>query len=184
MLILIVLLIVILVWAYNSMVAKKNEIANAYGAVDAVLKNRFDLIPNLVAAVQEYMDYEQETLKTIVALRTRAMSAHNAQQKWDISEQISSKLQDIMLAVEQYPELKSSQNMLQLQQALAETEGQISAARRTYNQAITNYNNACAQIPTNIFAAILKYQPEEVLQTAEREKASIDIQQQFKNFKK
>lgn len=179
-LILVILPIAIFVWAYNSLIAKKNEISNAFGSIDAVLKKRFDLIPNLISTVQEYMDYEKETLTSITKLRTQALNSDSAKEKFDLNEQISNKLQGIIVAVEAYPDLKSSQNMLQLQQALAETEGQISAARRTYNQAVTNYNNACEQIPTNFIASFLNYGLKEVLKTPKRERENIDVKEYFK----
>lgn len=175
------ILALVFVLAYNSLISKKNEIANAFGSIDAVLKKRFDLIPNLISAVKEYMDYEKETLTSITELRTKALDSNSAKEKFDINEQISNKLQGILVAVEDYPELKSSQNMLQLQQALAETEGQISAARRTYNQAVTNYNNACEQIPTNFIASWLNYEQKEVLKTPERERENIDVKGYFKD---
>lgn len=180
-LIIIVAIVFVFVWAYNSLIAKKNEIQNTFGSIDAVLKKRYDLIPNLIAAVQEYMTYERETLTQITQLRTQAINSDEMQQKFALNDKISDKIQNIILSVEDYPELQSSQNMLQLQQALAETEGQISAARRTYNQAVTNYNNACQQIPTNLIASFLKYELEEILVTPEKEKANINIRDAFRN---
>lgn len=173
--------VLLFVWAYNSLIAKKNEIKNTYGSIDAVLKKRYDLIPNLIAAVQEYMAYEKTTLTQITELRTQAINANEIQEKFALNDKISGKIQNIMVSAEDYPELQSSQNMLQLQQALAETEGQISAARRTYNQAVTNYNNACQQIPTNFIASMLKYELEDVLETPENEKANISVRDAFRN---
>lgn len=174
------LVILVFVWAYNSLIAKKNEIKNTYGSIDAVLKKRYDLIPNLIAAVQEYMAYEKETLAHITQLRTQAINTGEIREKFALNDKISDKIQNIIVSAEDYPELQSSQNMLQLQQALAETEGQISAARRTYNQAVTNYNNACQQIPTNFIASFLNYELEDVLETPESEKANISVRSAFK----
>lgn len=168
------------VWAYNSLIAKKNEIQNTYGAIDAVLKKRYDLIPNLIAAVQEYMTYEKETLNHITELRAQAINSGDIKEKFAINEKITDKLQSLMVSVEDYPELQSSQNMLQFQQTLAETEGQISAARRTYNQAVTNYNNACEQLPTNFIASFLGYHLQEVLEIPDEEKSAISVRDAFK----
>lgn len=179
-LIIIGVIVLVFIWAYNSLIAKKNEIKNTYGSIDAVLKKRYDLIPNLIAAVQEYMDYEKSTLTQITELRTQAINAEEVTEKFALNDKISDKIQSIMVSVEDYPELQSSQNMLQLQQALAETEGQISAARRTYNQAVTNYNNACEQIPTNFIASFLRYELEDVLETPEIEKANINVREAFR----
>lgn len=172
-------IILIFIWAYNRLIAKKNAIQNNFGAIDAVLKKRYDLIPNLIAAVQEYMRHEQETLKHITELRTQAINSGDIKEKLVLNEQMSDKIQTIFVSAESYPELKSSQNMLQLQQALTETEGQISAARRTYNQTVTNYNNACEQIPTNIIAALLRYKPQEILDIPHAQRSSIDLQKAF-----
>lgn len=147
-------------------------------SIDSVLKKRFDLIPNLIWAVKEYMEYEKQTLNTITNLRTKALKTSSAKEKFAINEEISSKIQDILVAVENYPQLKSSQNMLQLQQALAETKEQVSG--RTYNQAITNYNNACEQIPTKFIASFLKYEQKEVLKSKQRE--NINVKEEFKKL--
>ncbi len=179
--VIVVIIISMFVWLYNALIAKKNEIANALGMIDSVLKKRYDLIPNLITTVQEYMDYEKETLVSITKLRTDALNANNINDKMNINEKISSAIKSIIVSAEEYPQLQASKNMLQLQQALAETEGQISAARRTYNQAVTNFNNACEQIPSNFVAQLLRYEKQEVLKTPEDEKTNININKMFNN---
>ncbi len=177
----IVLVIIGFVLIYNRLIAQKNEINNAEGMVDAVLKKRYDLIPNLVTTVKKYMEYEKETLLKVTQLRTEAINATNIQDKMEINNEISKILKGIVVSVEQYPELKSSQNMLQLQQALAETEGHICAARRTYNQAVTDFNNACEQIPSNFVAKMLNYKRQPVLSIPETEAANVNINDMFQN---
>ncbi len=177
----IVVITIVFVIIYNSLIAKRNEIENALGMVDSVLKKRYDLIPNLIAAVQEYMGHEKETLVNITKLRTAALRADNIQDKLNINKKISDNIRSILVSAEEYPKLQSSENMLQLQQALAEIEGQIDAARRTYNQRVTTFNNACEQIPSNLVAQILQYKKQLVLKTSEGERVNADVRGAFKN---
>lgn len=180
-LVIIALIIVFIVFLYNSLIAKKNQVENIFGSVDAVLKKRYDLIPNLVASVKQYMEFEKGTLEKVTSLRSSALKEKNPDKKIQLNNEISKALGSIMIAVESYPELKSSTNMLQLQQSLAETEGQISAARRAYNQAVTDYNNALEQIPTNFIANFLRYQPKEVLKIHQHERENVNVGNLFKN---
>ncbi|PID65820.1 MAG: LemA family protein [Gammaproteobacteria bacterium] len=180
LLVVVVVIVALFILLYNGLIAKKNEISNASGMIDSVLKKRYDLIPNLVAMVQEYMDYEKETLVNVTQLRSDALNANNVKDKLDINEKISSAIKSIVVSAEEYPELQASENMLQLQQALAETEGQLSAARRTYNQAVTNFNNACEQIPSNFVAQMLRYEKQAVLKTPETERVNVNVKEMFK----
>lgn len=164
---------------YNSLVVKRNAITNSFGAIDAVLKKRYDLIPNLVASAQAYMRHEQDTLTHITALRTQALNSSDMKETLSLNAQISEKIKSLMVSVENYPDLKSSDNMLQLQQTLTEVEGQLSAARRTYNQNVTNYNNACQTIPTNIIAAMFGHKTQDILETIETERANVSVQDMF-----
>jgi LemA protein len=103
------------------------------------------------------MSHERSLFKEVSGLRTLAIRTHEADVKLRLDAQLTSPLNDILIAVENYPELKSSQNVIKLQAALNEIEEQISAARRAYNQSVTDYNNALEMIPTNIVAAFMKY---------------------------
>jgi len=163
--------VVILVLMYNSLVGKKNEVENIFASVDTLLKKRYDLIPNLVATVKEYMKYEKDLLENVTKLRTKAMDPNlSDEEKIALDKQITSALGGIMVAVENYPELKANENVLHLQHTLAEIEEQISAARRAYNQAVTDYNNAIEMIPTNIMANFMSYRHKEVFSIDEAEK--------------
>src|SRR5256885_11360859 len=114
-LILILVIGLIAVVLYNSVVAKKNAVANAFGAIDAMLKKRYDLIPNLVETVKTYMNYERDTLTKITELRTKAIDPNiPADQKIQLENQIGSAMRNIMVQVENYPQLKANENFLQL----------------------------------------------------------------------
>ncbi len=170
--------VVIVVLMYNSLVAKKNEVDNIFGSVDTLLKQRYDLIPNLVATLQEYMKYEEDLLTKVTKLRSKALNA-SADEKVKLEPQLQSALGQIMVAVENYPELKANENVIHLQHTLAEIEEQISAARRAYNQAVTDYNNALEMIPTNILANMMAYTPKELFSIEENERKNVDIKKLF-----
>ena len=179
-LIVIGVIVVIVVLMYNSLVAKKNEVDNMFASVDTLLKKRYDLIPNLVATVKEYMEYEKELLDKVTKLRTEAMRPGiGEKRKMELDKEITASLGSILVAVENYPELKANENVLHLQHTLAEIEAQISAARRAYNQAVTDYNNALEMIPTNILANMMHYTPKELFSIDESERKNIDVHKLF-----
>jgi LemA protein len=181
-LILILAIGLIAVVLYNSVIAKKNAVTNAFGAIDAMLKKRYDLIPNLVETVKTYMNYERDTLTKITELRTKAIDPNTPpEQKIQLENQITSAMRNIMVQVENYPQLKANENFLQLQASWNEIEEQISAARRAYNAAVTDYNNAVQQFPTNIFAGMMKLTTKPVLEIPDEERKNISAKDLFKN---
>ena len=180
-LIVIAVISVILILMYNSLITKKNQVINIFANVDVQLKKRFDLIPNLVASVQEYMKYEKSTLEELTRLRTEANSSNlSDNEKVALDQKVTKALGSIMVAVENYPNLKANENVLHLQGSLNEVEAQISAARRAYNQFVTEYNNALEMIPTNFMAKIMNYKPKAVFEIEESERENIFIKGLFK----
>jgi LemA protein len=174
------LVIFICIILANTVVARKNQVQNAAGGLDALLKKRFDLVPNLVAAVKKYMKHERETLAAITELRARVTGGGLPEkERVDLSPRLGKLLSGLMVAVENYPALKANRNFLQLQAALNETEEQISAARRAYNAAVTDYNNVLEMFPTNVFGALLRYKPKPVYAAEENEKANINVGKLF-----
>jgi len=178
-LILLIILIVPVIFffiMYNALVGKKNQVTNVFASIDALLKKRYDLIPNLVASVKNYMQHEQGTLTKITELRAKAVSGLTSDdEKVDIDNRISKMLGGIMVAVENYPDLKANQNFLQLQASLNEIEEQISAARRAYNAAVTDYNNAIEMVPTNIVASLMNFKRKQVFEISESERRNVDV---------
>jgi len=161
---------------YNSLINKNNKVENAFGGMDAQLKKRYDLIPNLVKSVKTYMKHEAETLTEITKLRTKAMSGNiSDDEKVSLDNAITSKLGGIMVAVENYPDLKASDNFNQLQRSLNEVEEQISASRRAYNATITSYNNSVEMFPTNLIAGMMNMQRKNVFEIPETERKNIDV---------
>jgi LemA protein len=161
---------------YNALVGKKNQIRNMFGAVDTLLKKRYDLIPNLVGAVQSYMKHEKETLTEVTRLRAEALAGNlTDEQKMDLDQKISKAIGDIMVAVENYPNLKANEQFMHLQRTLAEIEEQISAARRAYNAAVTDYNNAVEMFPTKVMAQLMNYRTKRVFTIGSTERQNVNV---------
>jgi len=181
-LITLVVIILILVYLYNSLISKKNQVENIFGTVDVQLKKRYGLVPNLVASVNRYMQHERELLEKITSLRAKAINPNiSSDEKIRLDSQISSALGSIMVSIEDYPELKANENILNLQLTLNELESQISASRRAYNQAVTDYNNAIEMIPTNIMAKGMNYKRKEVFSIDENSRENVDVSNLFNN---
>jgi len=179
-LIILIVLAIVLVLMYNSLIAKKNQVENIFASVDTLLKKRYDLVPNLVASVSKYMQHEKSILEDITKLRSQANKTNlSDKEKIDLDKKMSAALGSIMIAVENYPELKANENVLHLQHSLNEIEAQISAARRAYNQAVTDYNNAIEQIPTNIMANMMGYSRKDVFEINEGERKNVNVKELF-----
>tara|TARA_B100001750_G_scaffold226522_1_gene219362 strand:+ start:530 stop:1090 length:561 start_codon:yes stop_codon:yes gene_type:complete len=173
-------IIIIIAMMYNGLINKKNQVENAFGGMDAQLKKRYDLIPNLVSSVQTYMKHEADTLTQITDLRTKALSGDiTDDQKVDLDNMITSKLGGIMVAVENYPDLKASENFNQLQRSLNEVEEQISASRRAYNATVTSYNNSVEMFPTNIIAGMMSMKHKNVFEIPDSERENVDVGELF-----
>lgn len=177
----VIVVIIVLAGLYNSLVGKKNQVINVFASVDALLRKRYDLIPNLVATAQTYMQYEKEVFTKVTELRAKAISGSAGDaEKIQIDRDISKMLRGIMVAVENYPDLKANQNFLQLQASLNEVEEQISAGRRAYNAAVTDYNNAVEMFPTNFMAQMMNYKLRPVFEITAEEREPVDVQKMFK----
>ncbi len=180
-LIVLIVMAVVLIFMYNSLVSKKNQVENIFAGVDTVLKKRYDLIPNLVATVSKYMQHEKSLLEKVTQLRSEANKPNISDaQKIKLDAQVTSALGSIMIAVENYPDLKANENVMHLQHSLTEIEEQISAARRAYNQAVTDYNNAIEMIPTNFMANAMNYSRKAVFEIVESQRENVNVKELFK----
>ncbi len=165
---------------YNGLINKKNQVTNAFGTIDVQLKNRYDLIPNLVAAVQQYTTHEKELLTKITELRSKASNPNlSSNERVDVDNQISAAVKGIMVAVENYPDLKSNQNFIELQKSLNEVEAQIAASRRAYNAAVTDFNNGIEMFPGNMMAGFMNLQPKQVFVIQEAERENVNVKNLF-----
>src|SRR5580692_579769 len=152
-LIVLVLLGVYLVTAYNSLVRARNEVDNSWRQIDVQLKRRHDLIPNLVEAVKGYMQFERDTLTQVVEARAKAISAPDQASRMAAENQITGGLGRLLAVMENYPQLKSDQNVLKLQEELTTTENQIAFSRQAYNDAVMQLNTRIESFPTNLIAS-------------------------------
>ena len=169
---LVVIIILVLLIQYNSITKLKMKVIQSKSGIDVYLQQRFDLIPNLVKVVKGYMDYEKETLQKIIELRTQ----YNETKDIKISETLNNQLNNIVAVAENYPELKASEQFLNLQKNLSKIESQLQAARRIYNNDVTKYNTKINIIPYNIIATIFGFEEEYLFQISkENAKNNIDI---------
>lgn len=175
-----ILLVVVVLWAisaFNGLVSLKNQTVNAFKQIDVQLKRRHDLIPNLVNSVKGAMDFEKSTLEAVVQARNQAVQVNAAgpdavKQISQAENALSGALSKLMVVVERYPDLKATGNVGQLQEELTSTENRISFARQLYNDTATQYNTKQQQFPTNLFAGIAKATPAELWEiTDEGERA-------------
>ena len=179
-----VVVVVLLLWlvsAYNGLVALKNQTVNAWKQIDVQLKRRHDLIPNLVNTVKGSMNFEKDTLDAVVSARSRAMqsgSGGGVKETAEAETALTGALGKLFVVMERYPDLKSSQNVRDLQEELSSTENKIAFARQFYNDVATGYNTKQQQFPTNLVAGLAKAEIAElwaIEDKAERAVPTVDL---------
>jgi LemA protein len=155
LLIVVGVILILIIWVvsiYNSLVRLRNRRQNAFADIDVQLRQRHDLVPQLVDTVKGYATHERELLTKITEARAAAMNAQSINDKIAAEQQLGSMLQGLRVAVEAYPDLKANQNFLQLHNELSDIENKLAAARRFFNGATTEYNNAVESFPGNLIA--------------------------------
>ena len=152
-----VIVIVAVASMYNGLVKLRNNRENAFANIDVQLKQRYDLVPQLVNTVKGYAGHEKETLEKVTAARAAAMNATTVDEKVAADKALSGALAGLRVSLEAYPELKANENFLQLQNELADIENKLSAARRFFNSATREFNNACEVFPSNIIAGMFGF---------------------------
>jgi len=154
--------IVYVILTYNTLVALRNHIRDAWGNIDTELKRRYDLIPNLVATVKGYAAHEKEIFERVTQLRAQCLASRESVQQQVANEtQLVGALQQLLGVVENYPRLKADRNFLELQKELVNTEDRIQAARRFYNGNVRDYRNKCETFPSSIIASAFGFQRED-----------------------
>lgn len=181
--IIVVVVVFLLVGLYNSLISRRNQVDLTFGNMDVMLKRRYDMIPNLVEVVKQYMTFEGDTLKRITELRSRLTEQPdmNSPARLKTENELTRLLSGLHVAVENYPELKSNERFAQLQNTWTEVEDQIASSRRSYNAAVVSYNNAVEMFPTNVMASWMRYLPMEVMVIAEPERENVSAKELFKN---
>jgi LemA protein len=180
--VLLIVLAVVVLWvigAYNGLIALKNQTVNAWKQIDVQLKRRHDLIPNLVNTVKGSMEFEKDTLQAVVEARSKAMASGGSVKETAAAEgMLTGALGKLFVVMERYPDLKSSQNVRDLQEELSSTENKIAFARQLYNDVATNYNTKQQQFPTNLVAGLAKAEIAELWEIedkAERAVPQVDL---------
>lgn len=164
----VVLLILIFVIAtYNKLVTLRNKVKNSFAQIDAQLQRRFDLIPNLVETVKGFASHEKELLEKVATVRSGYMNAASNREKMEMDNQLTQSLKTLFAVAENYPELKSNTNFLQLQKELSETEDKVTYSRQFYNDSVTIYNSKIQMFPSNLIAGMFGFKEEELFRTVE-----------------
>ncbi len=169
--IVIVVAFIVIAWVvsmYNSLVKLRNNRENAFADIDVQLKQRHDLIPQLVETVKGYAAHEKETLERVINARNGAISAKSIDDKIVAENALSSALAGLKITLEAYPDLKANQNFLQLQEEIADLENKLSSVRRYFNSATKEYNNAVETFPSNIMAGMFGFRKEVMFDLGEQ----------------
>jgi LemA protein len=179
----IILLIASLVIFYSwyiAIITRRNKVLEALSGVDVHLKKRLDLIPNILKIAKKFMEHEEKIFNEVTALREGLQKNYNKKNVDEVvnhlqmTEDLSGKINNLMVRAESYPELRSSQNMIEAQQAYREVEDQIAAARRFYNAAVNSLSNSIQIFPGNVFAKIIGVKQMPLFQTQENVNEAID----------
>ncbi len=178
--VLLVLFLLYLISTYNRLIGLKNRVFETRAGMDVYLKQRADLVPNLVASVKRYMEHERELLERITLLRSRLLEAKDDKEKFSLEGELGRLLGRLLMVAENYPTLRASENFLELQRALFEIEDRISASRRIYNVAVTDYNNALEMIPSNFMASLMGLQKAEWFEVEEKDRQAPNVGEMFK----
>ena len=173
--IIIVLLALFFVSVYNKLAKSKVVVEEASSDIETFLKQRYDMIPNLVEIVKGYAKHESGTFKEVTELRTKAMAAGSLPEKMKLEEGISGAISKIFAVAENYPDLKANTNFIELQSTLKELEESIQKSRRYYNGAAREFNTAIAVFPTNLIAQIFGYKKVDFFEASEEEKKNVEI---------
>ena len=168
--------ILFLVLTFNTLVALRNHIRDAWANIDTELKRRHDLIPNLVATVKGYAAHEKEIFERITALRSQCVAGlDDSEQTASQENELAQAVKQMLALVENYPELKADQHFLALQQQLTQTEDRIQAARRFFNGNIRDYRNKCEAFPSNIIAGLFGFESKDYFQITSADRTVPDV---------
>lgn len=172
-------IVLILIYAfvtYNGLVKANNLVKEAFSTMDVYLKKRWDLVPNLVEVVKNYTEYEKETIEKITKLRTTTYENMTMDKKINVNEELTQDLSVIMSVSENYPDLKASENFMELSQDLTRVEDEIANSRKYYNGSVRNYNNKIQMFPSNIIAKIFGFRLANMFETNTEEKNNVKVE--------
>lgn len=168
-----------LIFTYNGLIQARNRLKEAWSDIEVQLKRRYDLIPNLVETVKGYMTHEREVFEKVTEARTRAMGAQNVKEHGEAENMLTGALKTLFAVSENYPQLKASENFLELQRELRDTEDKVQASRRFYNGNVRDYNTKIQSVPVNVIAGMFGFRAEEFFDLdeapQEREPVKVDF---------
>ena len=173
-LLIVVVLVIWLVSIYNNLVKLRNNRENAFANIDVQLKQRHDLVPQLVATVKGYADHEKAVLQRVTEARAAAMGATTINDKVKAENALTSALAGLKVSLEAYPELKANQNFMQLQTEVADIENKLASVRRFFNSATRELNNAVQTFPSNILAGMFGFHKEPMFEVPQEQRAALD----------
>lgn len=171
------ILVIIIIWyisANNKLVRLKNRRENAFADIDVQLKQRHDLIPQLLGSVKGYMDHEKEVLTRVTEARSRAMGAGSINDKIGAEAQLGAAMSAFQIQVEAYPDLKANTNFMQLQNEISDIENKLAAVRRFFNSATRELNDAIESIPSNIVAGFKNMKPQPMFDLGAGQRETMD----------
>ncbi len=177
LIIVIVVLVVLVLWLigmYNRLVSLRNNRENAFANIDVQLKQRYDLVPQLVETVKGYAKHERELLEKVTIARSAAMNATTINDKINAENQLSGALAGLRVSLEAYPDLKANQNFLQLQTELSDIENKLAAVRRFFNSTTKELNTAVQSFPANLIAGMFGFKKEPMFEIAPEERAMVE----------
>ena len=164
----IALIAVFLIATYNGLVVKKESVTKSYSDLGTMLQRRADLIPNLVNTVKGYTSHENEVIEKITTARQNLLNASNIEETQAANDELTKQLSALMVIVENYPDLKSSENFINLQDELAGTENRIAVARKDYNDTVKEYNSSIKTFPSNLLAGMFGFTEEKYFEADEK----------------
>lgn len=171
-----ILLILIVIGIYNKIVNAKMKVENQFAQIDVQLKQRFDLIPNLIETVKGYMKHESETLENVIKARNTYLTAATPEDKLEANNQVTQAMNKLFALSEAYPDLKANENFNELQASLKEVESKIAYARQFYNDAVMKYNGLVMRVPSNIVAMIFGFKAMRYFEAEAEERQNVKVQ--------
>lgn len=171
----VILLVLICLIIYNSLVKSRNLVKEAFSTMDVYLKKRWDLVPNLVEVVKGYTSYENNTLTKITELRANSYNDLTMDKKININEQLTNAISNIIAVSENYPELKASENFLNLSKSLTKIEDDIANSRKYYNGTVRIYNNKIQMFPSNIVASLFNFKEASMFEAGIEERNNVKV---------
>ena len=166
------ILVLYVVFVYNGLIARRNQVREAWATIDTQLKRRYDLIPNLLESVKGAAKHERETLDAVISARNAAMNASGVADKSIAENALTGALKNIFALAESYPNLKANENFLELQRELTDTENKIQATRQFYNTVVMGLNTLIEQFPTNLIAKMFGITSEKLFEIDDAERAA------------